>query len=104
MSSLPGFSLESFLLWNFDLVVDGQDEANVSLGLAEAIGNIKPRPRMSPEKFAALVAIYEPHRERVEYLLSDFDEETQSWRTYAYYCFDWLPELSSEQRAALGLG
>ncbi len=101
MSSLPGFSLESFLLWNFDLVVDGEDEANISLGLAEWLGNIKPRPRMSPEKFAELVAIFEPHREQVEYKLSAFDEETQSWRDYAGYAFDWLPTLSDEQRAAL---
>lgn len=101
MSSLPGFDLESFLLWNFDLVVDGHDEANISLGLAEALGNIKPRPRMSPEKFAELVAIFEPHREQVEDKLSDFDKETQSWRDYAGYAFDWLPTLSAEQRSAL---
>lgn len=96
MSSLPGFSLESYLLWNFDLVVEDQEEANVSLGLAEALGNIEPRPRMSQADFAKLAARYEPYREQVEYLLGDFDEETQSWRDYAFYCFDWLPNLLAE--------
>lgn len=38
MSSLPGFTLEAFLCWQYDLIVEGEEEANLSLGLAEFLG------------------------------------------------------------------
>lgn len=99
MSSRPGLDMESFLLWNYNLVVPDFDEANVSLGIAEFLGNIEPRKRMSKEEFSEIVEAHEPHRERIEYLLFDFDEETQSWRDYAYYAFGWLTEWRPEENA-----
>jgi hypothetical protein len=93
MSEIPGYTLESFLLWNFDLVAEGHDEADLSLGLAEMLGTIPLRPRLSQERFAKIVADFEPHRERVEESLRDYDPD-HSWRDYASYAFDWLPRYS----------
>lgn len=96
MSSLPGYDLEDFVAWNFDLVVEEQGEANPSLGLAEALGTRKPRPRLTKEQFAAVLAPFEPYRERVEHALHEFDEENQSWRDYAGYSFDYIPDAVYE--------
>lgn len=96
MSSIPGYTLDSFLLWNFDLVAEGHEEANLSLGLAEMLGTIPLRPRLDREQFAKIVASFELHRERIEGLLSDYDPDT-SWRDYAGYVFDWLPEYDIEK-------
>ena len=57
MSSIPGYTLEEYMEWNYWGCV--------------------------PEECAKL---YEPHREAIEYWLSDFDEETQNWRDYAPGC------------------
>lgn len=92
MSSLPGLDLEDFVAWNFDLVVEDQGEANPSLGIAEAIGTRKPRPRLTKDQLAAVLALFEPYRERVEAALSAFDEGNQSWRDYAGYSFDYIPD------------
>ena len=35
MSSLPGLTLESYVLWNYDLIVESQPDANFSLALAK---------------------------------------------------------------------
>lgn len=103
MSSRPGITLESFIEWNWDLVVmNGEPDANVSLGLAEMMGNIKPRPRITPEQFAPIVAVYEPYREHVEYNLDEFDEENQSWRDYAGYAFS-IPDHVTEEARRLVL-
>ena len=97
MSSLPGYSLEEYLMWNFDLVVDGDASANQSQAIAEAIGtSLCPRPRITGEQFAPIVAAYEPWRKFIQGRLSDFDEENQSWRDYAGYSFEHLPDELSE--------
>ena len=92
MSSCPGSTLEDFLAWNFDLVVEDQRDPNFSLNIAEALGNIAPRPRMNREQFKKLVALFEHHREMVEYKLEDFDEDNQSWRDYAGGSFDFITD------------
>jgi hypothetical protein len=91
MSSLPGLSLEAFLAWNYDLIVAGDGSANPSRLIAETLGTIEKRQELTTEKFAQLVALYEPYRDQVEWRLADFDAETQSWRDYAGYGFDFLP-------------
>lgn len=92
MSSIPGPTLEAFLMWNYDLIVDGDGSGNLSRQLAEAIGTAPQRRReIDGDHFAKLVAIYEPYREMVEDRLSDFDEKTQSWRDYAGHGFQFLP-------------
>lgn len=93
MSSLPGLTLESYVLWNYDLIVESQPDANFSLALAEALGNVSRRPLINDELFKEILEPFELHREHVEELLRDFDEETQSWRDYAGTCFDFLPDL-----------
>lgn len=89
MSSRPGLDLEDYLAWLYDLVVVGQDDPNFSLGLAEALGNIEPRPRLTQEQFKGLTDLMEDVRESVEDKLLDFDEENQSWRDYACYAFEY---------------
>ncbi len=56
MSEIPGYTLEDYLEWCFNYTTD------------------------------EMIDFFEPHRETIEYWLSDFDEETQSWRDYAPYC------------------
>lgn len=103
MSSLPGCSLEAFLMWNYNLIVDGDGSANPSLQIAEAIGTAtQRRVPLTNEQFAPLVALYEPYRDQVERRLADFDEENQSWRNYAGSNFDFLPaSLYDKGRAHL---
>jgi hypothetical protein len=92
MSSIPGYTLEAYLGWNFSITVEDLRETNVSMWMAEALGNITPRPVMSKPCFAKLVSYFEQYRHKVEYKLMDFDEENQSWRDYAGYAFDFIPE------------
>lgn len=92
MSSIPGYSLEEYLAWCFSITVEDLGETNVSVGMAEALGKVLPRPAMSKACFAKLVSYFEPHRHEVEDRLMDFDEENQSWRDYAGYAFDFIPE------------
>lgn len=92
MSSLPGLDLEDYLMWNYDLIVNGDGSANKSLQIAEALGTaVRRRKELTTEEFAPLIALFEPHRDEIEYRLSDFDDETQSWRDYAGYAFDFIP-------------
>ncbi len=93
MSSCPGTTLEEYLTWCYDIVVAGIGETNFSIGLAEALGNVKPRPRITKEQFEDIVHLFEEYRERVEDKLIDFSEEEHgSWRDYAGYNFDFIPE------------
>lgn len=93
MSSWPGPSLEDFLMWQFDLIVDNDGSANHSLQIAEAMGVDTRRKRITGEQFAPLVALFEPHREYVERRLDDYSEENSgSWRDYAGYSFDDIPK------------
>ena len=101
MSSLPGHSLEAFLCWQYDLVVDGQGEANLSLGLAELLGTISPRPVLNEEQFKTIINLFEPYREQIEDRLSDFEEDEMSWRSYACYAFDFIPEELDKQAIAI---
>lgn len=67
MSSLPGYTLEEYIAWNWDLVVDDNSGVNTSLHLAEALGmSTTARPRITKEQFAPILALYEPYREQVE--------------------------------------
>lgn len=97
MSSIPGYTLEAFLAWNWNLVVEDLDESNVSVGIAEMIGTCPAtRPRLTKEQFSKIVALYEPHRESIEERLDNFDEDNQSWRSYAQYVMDDDEELDDK--------
>lgn len=93
MSSLPGLTLESYVLWSYDLIVESQPDANFSLAFAEALGKTTRRLVVTEELFKEILEPFEPHREHVENLLLDFDDDTQSWRDYAGACFDFLPDI-----------
>lgn len=101
MSSLPGLDLEDFLAWQYSLVVEDSPESNVSVGLAEQLLNVRARPRVTKEQFSQLLALYEPYRESIEYRLGEFDEETQSWRSYAEYVDCEVPETVNQQALLL---
>lgn len=83
MSSLPGYTLESFVAWQWNLIVEELPESNMSLGIAELLLNAPRRKTMTHLEFKTVLSYYEPYRETIEMRLHDFDEETQSWRTYA---------------------
>lgn len=87
MSSIPGYTLEEFLAWEYNLVVEDLGEVNVSMGLAEVLGTATyARRTLTKEEFSKLVELYEPSREVVESALLDYDEEENgSWRTYGCY-------------------
>lgn len=92
MSSIPGYTLESFVMWNADLIVDGDGSANTSLAIAEAVGIPTRRRCISAADFRRIIELFEPYREYVENNLLEFDEHTQSWRDYAGYAFDAIPK------------
>ena len=48
MSSLPGLTLEAFVAWQWNLVVQDQPENNFSLGVAEYLGVQTHRPTEGP--------------------------------------------------------
>jgi len=101
MSSIPGYTLEAFIAWQWNLVVEDEAENNFSVGVAEMIGTVKPRPRVTKEQFTPLVALYEPYRGGIEDRLLDFDDDTQSWRSYAGYVDCDVPESVNEQAETL---
>lgn len=89
MSSIPGYSLEDLVAWQYNITVVGQSDPNASLAIAEALGiSGRVRPLLTDEQFAPIVARFEEFREVAERRLDDFDEECQSWRTYGGTCFD----------------
>lgn len=93
MSSCPGYALEDYLAWNFNVVVEGRGENNPSLDIAEMLGTAtRRRDVLTKEDFAPIVKLFEDCRERVECRLQDFDDDRQSWRDYAGACFDDLPD------------
>lgn len=102
MSSCPGRTLEDFLRWSLDIKVEDTLDANASLGIAEALGTaIRPRLTLTQEQFAKVLVVFEEHRENVEYLLDDFDEENRSWRDYASHNFDFIPGYLYDQAHTL---
>jgi len=91
MSTIPGFQLEDYVAWELNVVVDDRNDPNISLQMAEMLGNISPRRRLSAESFDKLIATYfEEYRQPVEYLLNEFDDSTQSWRDYAGAAFGFI--------------
>lgn len=97
MSTCPGRNLEDYLMWAWDLRVEGLDDANPSLQIAEVLGVPTRRVTVSAEQFSTLVFVYEPYRENIEHLLASYDED-MSWRDYAG-CVDWAHE-SVDQAAS----
>ncbi len=97
MSSIPGLTLESYIMWNHNLVVIGYLSANTSLQIAEALGINTRRVSLSKAQFDTILEIYEPYRTIVETRLEDFDEETQSWRTYAGSCFNDIEDAIGDE-------
>lgn len=86
MSTIPGYTLEAFLAWNYDIVVQDEPDPNPSLMIAEAMGTASQRrPVLTKEHFAQVVELFEDHRNGIEDWLDSFDPETQSWRTYSCY-------------------
>jgi len=84
MSSLPGYFLEDYIRWEYNLLVEDTSDANKSLAIADVLGtSTQKRLVLNKEEFSELLNIFEPYRETVERLLCDFDEENQSWRGYA---------------------
>ena len=88
MSSCPGTTLEAFLMWQHDLVVDGDGSANLSLEIAEAMGQKSNRKHLTASEFAGIVELYEGHRKEIESKLEQFDEDSMSWRDYAGMVFE----------------
>jgi len=97
MSSIPGLTLESYIMWNHNLVVIGYLSANTSLHIAEALGINTRRVNLSQAQFNTVLTIYEPYRADVERRLEDFNEETQSWRTYAGSCFNDIEDAIGDE-------
>lgn len=96
MSSLPGYTLEAFLSWNYDLIVGGDGSANPSLQIAELLGTATRRRReITDAQMKELAKLFEHHRERVEYLLEDCGED-YSWRQYAEHAFDFITDAEYE--------
>lgn len=93
MSSIPGYNLEAFVAWQWNITVVGHAENNISLGLAEMLGNVAQRPILTAEQFKKVLSFYEPYRVDIEERLQDFDEENQSWRSYSEHVESTVPEI-----------
>lgn len=92
MSSIPGYTLELYVEWLHDLVIEKQTGPILSLRMAEMLTPHSARRKvLTEEQFAGVIAFYEPHRESIENWLSDFDEEKQGWRSYSGYREDLTP-------------
>lgn len=87
MSSCPGYTLEAYLSWNYNLIVEGEEESNFSVGAAEHFGLVQHRrPILTQDEFKFIVDLFEPARQVVTDKLVDFDEDEHgSWRTYGAY-------------------
>ena len=84
MSSLPGLTLESYVQWAFDITVEGDDDPNTSMRMAEMLGTVQwRRPVLTPEEFQPILALVEGKRASIEYWLEQFDEEYHGWRQYS---------------------
>lgn len=104
MSTFPGSRLEDYLMYEFDLIVDGDGSANRSLQIAEAMGVTTRRQQLTGDEFRRLVlAKAEPYRESVEWVLEQYDEEVSgSWRDYGGHVGERIPDtIRSEILAAL---
>jgi hypothetical protein len=91
VSSFPGPRLEDYLAWNYNLIVDGDGSANMSLTIAEAMGVVPYRQQITTEQMQVVAKVFEEYRETVEYWLSNFDEENQGWRQYSSG-YDTIPD------------
>lgn len=93
MSSLPGYKLEDYLMWNWNLTAQGQTDANLNQAVAESLGHFTIKRRhLDPVTFKHFVLIFEGYREKVEERLHDFSEDTMSWRSYGSNAFDFISE------------
>jgi len=93
MSHCPGFTLEDWLTDWYRLVdEDGLHGTGIRRIYADQL-------ILNKEQFKKLVEIHEPYRERVEYLLEEYDEEINgSWRDYCG-CFE-IPKDIEKQADA----
>lgn len=93
MSTIPGYTLECYVMWDLDLIVDDDRSANLSLSLAEAMGQPTRRTRITSAQFREILALYEPFRVAVERALDQYDEDDSgSWRDYAGFAMgDLIP-------------
>jgi hypothetical protein len=78
MSHCPGYTLEAYLTYAFDLLVEEHSTAIRAFYAYQKI--------LSPEQFASLVKIFESCREGVESRLDDYmdggEEDHGSWRDW----------------------
>lgn len=91
MSTIPGRTLEAYVMWEHDFIVDGDNSANESLRIAESLGRPTGRVCITGAEFVRVLECYGPWRSQIEYALNTFSEDVQSWRDYAGYAFDFLP-------------
>jgi hypothetical protein len=105
VSSWPGPDLEDFLMWQYDLIVDGDGSANPSLQIAEAVGVDTRRKSITREQFLPLLELFEPLRVDVERRLDWYNEEDcGSWRDYGGYAFDFIPKEIEAKAAEIVSG
>ncbi len=99
MSTIPGYTLERYVMWDLDLIVGDDRGANLSLSLVEAMGQPTRRIRITQAQFREILALYEPFRHAVECALNSYDEdESGSWRDYAGFVMkDLIPTAVRDQ-------
>jgi len=102
MSSKPVETLEEFLAWYFDIVVEGMNDVNPSLALAEALDRYRPkRKRVTKDQFRPLVFLFEELRDRVELSIEQFSENPMSWCAHADLAIGFIPDSLHQQGKAI---
>lgn len=87
MSHCPGLKLEDWITDQWRLVDAGGEHGTAIRRMY--VGQLI----LSKEQFQGLVAIYEPSRASIEYILSEYsEEENGSWRDFCGYAFDGVPK------------
>lgn len=97
MSMIPGCYLEDYLSDAYRLFDNGGEHGNQFARSCNKISNGKiygDYVFLDDEDFKKFVAFFESFRERIEYLLDEYDEEESgSWRDYKYFAMgDVVPD------------
>lgn len=75
-------SLEVFLMWHYDLIVDGDGSGSPTLTHAEMNGKNTRRRHLCEREFQELVCIFADCRMMIEKIILDSDDPIWGWRTY----------------------
>jgi len=88
MNQFPGYTLEAFLQWHYDLSPNA--DGNLTLQLIPPNLSIVD-PYLTPEQFMHIVSTHESLRTTIETNLDQYDLRRISWSQYCLYMEELVP-------------